>query len=143
MTNIEEAFYKIFDIPQKFYTTVNFGDLDNNYKEVSANSLEELFENYSFYLDEYIENIEDFHGYRIGYDEITSDTLLQLINIIIHKDLEFGCSYSKLHNTYFASKEDGNDNYLSCQEYSLKDSILALCINLKEDIFDEVRVLFI
>jgi hypothetical protein len=83
-----------------------------------------------------------FKTFKLGKYKITSEILFQLINIIIHKNLEFGCSYSKLHNTYFASKEDKNENYLSCQEYNLKDAILSLCINLKDNIMDEVRELF-
>ena len=142
MNNIENKFFQTFKISPKFYTFVNLGDLDNNYQEVSENSLEELFENYKYSFDEYIEDIEDFHDYEEKHSLITPETILGLINIIIHKDLEFGCSYSKLHKTYFASKEDKDENYLSCQEHNLKDAILSLCINSKDDIMDEVRGLF-
>lgn len=86
--------------------------------------------------------VKFFNTFNIKPVEITNDILMGLINIIIHKKLEFACSYSTLHNTYSASKDDNyEDGYLSCREYSLKDSILSLCINIKDDIEVEVKKL--
>ena len=56
--------------------------------------------------------------------------------------MEFGCSYSELHNSYFASKEDEHSDYLSCQEYSLEEAVLSLCINIAPEIKEEVQQLF-
>lgn len=86
--------------------------------------------------------VKFFNTFNIKPTEITNDILIGLINIIIHKKLEFACSYSTLHNTYSASKDDNYDGgYLSCREYNLKDGILSLCINIKDDIETEVREL--
>ena len=92
----KERFFETFNIPKKFYTTVNFGDLDNNYQEVCENTLEELFENYSWYLDEYIEDIKDFHGYEEKYPEITAEIVLELMKIITKKHCNFTIYYGAI-----------------------------------------------
>lgn len=137
MSDIEKEFYKAFNIPQKFYTTVNFGDLDNNYQEVSADSLEELFNNYNSYFDEYIEKIENFMDWRSGHEPITSDIVLGLIKILTDK---YGTIEIKpLHKKYYVAS--GVELYSNECE-TISGAILYNCIKHKDEISEEVKALF-
>ena len=141
MSDIEKEFYETFNIPQKFYTIVNFGDLDNNYQEVSANSLEELFNNYNSYLDEYIEDIKDFMDWRSGYEDITSDIVLGLSKIL----MDFGWLHCEKFTIDKYLTEFDNDELkdkIQVVECNFEDCILKTCIQLKSEISEEVKALF-
>lgn len=94
-SEIEEQFFKTFDIPKQFSMYVNFGDFDCNFQTVTEKSLKKLWDNYGFelgnsayWLDDDIEKIpESFKEfkksdfYREEYPEITTEILLELICI--------------------------------------------------------------
>ena len=126
ITPIEQEFFEAFGIEKKEYKTCDAAETSP----------------FCPFDDADCDNCGLHVTYKTDYPSITPEIVLGLIKIIIHKGLEFGLSYSELHNTYFASKDDGNNSYLSCQEYSLKDAILSLCINLKHELQSEVKELF-
>jgi len=126
---IEQEFFKSFNIPTKFYTTVNLGDLDNNYQEVSANTLQELFDDNAFWIDTYIEDIKDFHDWEEKYPPITPEIVLKLLEII-QKYLE------KKHPMYEFSIME------FCTNKSITEQTLNTCIQLQPEIQDQVRALF-
>ena len=68
---IQKQFFEKYNIPKRFYTTINLGDLDNNYQEVSANTLEDLFNDVQMHLDEWVEDVKDFKDYDINGVEIS------------------------------------------------------------------------
>ena len=88
-TKIQKQFFEKYNIPKRFYTIVNLGDLDNNYQEVSANTLEELFDNVQMDLEEWVEDVKDFKDYEEKYPEITDSIYLRLIKIIIRNYSDF------------------------------------------------------
>lgn len=146
---IEQDFFKSFNIPTKFYTTVNLGDLDNNYQEVSANTLQELFKQNNFWFDEYIEDIKDFHDWEEKYPSITPEIVLELEEIIINQNFDYW-----LQVTHFR-KEDNSLGYLLslweeeimiCNAYGndRKEALLSLCLSydIKDEIQDQVKALF-
>lgn len=125
---IEEEFFKAINIPTRFYTTVNVGDLDTNYQEQSANTLQELFQDNAFWIDPYIEDIKDFQDWEEKYPPITPEIVLGLIAIC-----------SGLFPMSFAFERGANE---------IRENTLKACIwaskkdDLKGYIQDQVKELF-
>jgi len=148
--DILELFYKEFDIPKRFYTIVNLGDLDNNYQEVSEDTLEELFENYGHHMasptDEYIEDIKDFEEYDEEYPEISIEMMYNIEDVIIKylrstwKHDRYGSYLIIGINLYGIN--DVNDE-IACRAYGSTrlEALLKLCAELKDNkfVYDGVR----
>ena len=146
-TKIQKQFFEKHNIPKRFYTIVNLGDLDNNYQEVSADTLEELFDDVQMSLDEYVEDVKDFKDYEEKYPEITDSIYLKLIKIIVKKfsDFEIDSICYNHHKEYRACTDFDWETYNICGGYqkSEEDAILSLFINIRNDeIKSQVQNLF-
>lgn len=139
-TKIQKQFFEKYNIPKRFYTIVNLGDLDYNYQEVSADTLEELFDNVQMYLEEWVEDVKYFKDYEEKYPEITDSIYLKLIKIIIKNYGNFSIDsfsidsiYYNNHKEYEACTDSEWGTYNICGEYqkSEEDAILSLFVNIK------------
>src|SRR5574344_1773949 len=143
---IEQEFFKSFNIPTKFYTTINLGDLDNNYQEVSASTLQELFEENNFWFDEYIEDINDFHDWEEKYPPITPEIVLELIKIIADKGYSFKVFEAEdMFNNgikYITNAITDIKHDIYGRGKTIDQAVISLCIQLKDEIQDQVKALF-
>lgn len=141
---IQKQFFEKYNIPKRFYTTINLGDLDNNYQEVSANTLEDLFNDVQMHLDEWVEDVKDFKDYEEKYPEITDSIYLKLIKIIVNNYGDFTINKTS-HKRYFVETRFSWEFYEKSGEYqkSEEDAILSLFINIKnEELNKQVQDLF-
>ena len=153
-TDIKQNFFESFNIPKRFYTIVNFGDLDNNYQEVSAGTLKELFEDYNWHLDEYVSDIKDFTGYEEKYPEITAEIILELEKIVSKSaDYVEICIDSEGYQLEYVSGERAlcscccefdYDKRFIVDANNFEDLILISCIQIKDEseIQNKVQQLF-
>lgn len=138
VSEIEEQFYKTFDIPKHFSMEVNFGDLDCNFQTVTEKSLKKLWDNYEFDLgcSEYwfeddkkapktFEEFKKSDFWREEHPKITDEILLKLICLLNDKLNEI-----TLHNC---------KNIKNLKKYILEECIIEKDI-LAKDIRKIVRI---
>lgn len=149
-TKIQKQFFEKYNVPKRFYTVVNLGDLDNNYQEVSADTLEELFDNYGRdnieWDDEPIDDIKNFKDYKEKYPKITDSIYLKLIKIIVKKfsDFEIDSICYNHHKEYRVCTDFEWETYNINGDYqkSEEDAILSLFIKLPNIFKSQVQNLF-
>lgn len=141
VSNIEEQFFKTFDIPKLFSMDINIGDLDANWITVTEPTLKKLWDNHRWDIgneagyvdpDEEKEEIpttfKEFkksNFWREEYPEITAEILLELIGFL-------NVTYNKYESTGYSP-------------FALKIDILKQIINAEKDkewIYTKVRELF-
>ena len=83
-TELEKQFFKVFEIPKIFKTTINTGDLDLNYVEIQAPTLKELYEEarFDFETPIYFSWFKRSKRWREEYPQITDRHYLELICVL-------------------------------------------------------------
>lgn len=125
-TETEKEFYEAFDIPKRFYASINIGDLDYQPQEVSSPTLRKLWNQVEWHLisheDIAPETYAEFKKsdfWSEEYPEITDRILLELIVINNENAPAVGKTLEELRN-----------------------QVLYWCIVYKNRIYNQVRKLF-
>lgn len=138
VSNIEEQFFKTFDIPKLFSMDINIGDLDANWITVTEPTLKKLWDNHGWDIgneaayidpDEETEEIpttfKEFkksNYWREEYPEITDTILIKLVKFLL--DCEISINYTDF--TSNSSFEEFKEDLLKmvifwCHEYQHRE----------------------
>jgi hypothetical protein len=84
-TDLEKQFFECFNIPKIYRTAINIGDLDYNCVEITAPTLEQLYEDAQIDFDtpsEFEEFKNNTNLWAHEYPEITDHHYLELIILV-------------------------------------------------------------
>ena len=84
LAELQQKFFETFEIPKVYKTSINTGDLDLNYVEIQAPTLEKLYEEAQFDLDTpiFFSWFKRSKRWSEEYPQITDRQYLELICIL-------------------------------------------------------------
>ena len=128
LAELQQKFFETFDIPKVYKTSINTGDLDLNYVEIQAPTLEKLYEEAQYDLDTpiFFSWFKRSKRWSEEYPQITDRQYLELICIL-------STYMNEIDNIQLITAE--NIDYL--KEHILKD-----CIVCKDKIKNKIEMIF-
>ena len=129
LAELQQKFFETFEIPKVFKTSINTGDLDLNYVEIQAPTLEKLYEEAQFDLDTpiFFSWFKRSKRWREEYPENKDRHYLELLCIL---------------NKVSDAKHGEYHTIISFDYKSLKEDIIEDCLLCREEIKEQVQAIF-